>query len=215
MTPWGGQVISSVLVYKSQRTIWSRAIWPEANWLSCQCGWNVEFINNKTFRLQCLYKDFFCSKGKFCLEWFSFLCFLFFSFPQWWRSKPRLRKLGEHTTVELHPPINFQPLMHLPASSSSFCSLFFLGFSLFSTPWYFSSLITCLELDWDGRNISNHRSKVGNKPNVHYSTSHLAPSRFTIPALMTDGSWLRVLNKTFQESVIKQTEDSATDNKVG
>lgn len=169
----------------------------------------------KPFGYNVYTKIFFVPKGNFAWNDFPFCVFFFFSFPQWWRSKPRLRKLGEHTTVELHPPINFQPLMHLPASSSSFCSLFFLGFSLFSTPWYFSSLITCLELDWDGRNISNHRSKVGNKPNVHYSTSHLAPSRFTIPALMTDGSWLRVLNKTFQESVIKQTEDSATDNKVG
>lgn len=45
--------------------------------------------------------------------------------------------------------------------------------------------------------------------------SHLAPSRFTIHTLVTDGSWFRMLNKTFQESVIKQTENSVTDNKVG
>lgn len=190
MTPWGGQVISSVLVYKSQRTIWSRAIWPEANWLSCQCGWNVEFINNKTFWLQCLYKDFFRSKGKFCLEWFSFLCFLSFSFSQWWRSKPRLRKLGKHTAVELHPPINFQPLVHLPASSSLFCFIFFLGFSLFSTPSYFSSLITSLELDWEGRNLKQPSLKSWKQ--TQRSLFHVSSSAFTIHDTHTGDWWILV-----------------------
>lgn len=141
--------------------------------------------------------------------------FSFFFFSPVMKIKTKASKIRRAHYGWAPSPNQFPTLMHLPASSSLFCFIFFLGFSLFSTPWYFSSLITCLELDWDGRNLSNRHSKVGNKPNVHYSTSHLAPSRLMILALVTDGSWFRVLNKTFQENVIKQTEDSVTDNKVG
>lgn len=159
-------------------------------------------------------QSFYVPRGNFAWNAFSFLALLSFSFPQWCRSKPRLWKWGEHTPVGLHPPID------LPTSCAPSNKLvsglfhFLLGFSQFSTSRYSSSPITCLELDEEGGNLSSHHSKVGNKPSVHYSTSHLECSRFTIQVMVTDESWFSVLSKTFQESVIKQIKEPATENKV-
>lgn len=192
MTPWGGQVISSVLVYKSQRTIWSRAIWPEANWLSCQCGWNVEFINNKTFRLQCLYKGFFLFQREILPGMIFLSVFSFFFFSPVMKIKTKASKIRRAHYGWAPSPNQFPTLMHLPASSSLFCFIFFLGFSLFSTPWYFSSLITCLELDWDGRNLKQPSLKSWKQ--TQRSLFHISSSAFTTHDTRTGDWWILVLH---------------------
>lgn len=144
----------------------------------------------KPFGYNVYTKIFFCSKGKFCLEWFSFLCFLSFSFPQWWRSKPRLRKLGEHSTVELHPPINFQPLMHLPASSSSFCFLFFLGFSL-----VFNTMVFLFTYNLFGIRLRRKKHKqpsLKSWKQTQRSLFHVSSSAFTIHDTRADDWWILV-----------------------